>query len=96
MTNLDSQTTADFWDAYITAAEAASSAQTALCAPRAAARCAALPQEYRCAKNTDAQPGDGDGAPFVQSGDREGEYHGDQPANRDHDDDRPRIEQDRW
>lgn len=31
MTNLDSQTTADFWDAYITAAEAASSAQTALC-----------------------------------------------------------------
>ena len=32
MTNLDSQTTADFWDAYLTAAEAANSAQTALCA----------------------------------------------------------------
>ena len=96
MTNLDSQTTADLWDAYLTAAEAANSAQTALCTSGAAPEGVALPQEDRCAECTDSQPRDGDGAPFVQSGDREGEYHGDQPANRDHDDDRPRIEQDRW
>ena len=123
MTNVDSQTTADFWDAYMTAAEAdnhvpmpaqtaweksigdddhsqstkaASSAQTALCAPRAAARCASLPEEDRCAERPDSQTGDGDGAPFVQSGDCEGEDHGDQPANGDNDDDRRRFEQDRW
>ncbi len=95
MMNVNPQTTADFWDAYVTAAEAASSVQTALCPPRAAARCASLPEKNRCAENTDAESGDRDGAPLMQPGDREGQDRGDQPANGDHDDDRPRLEQDR-
>jgi len=65
MTNANPQTTADFWDAYITAAEAASSVQAALCAPRTAARCASLPEEDRRAKDTDSQTGDRDGTPLV-------------------------------
>ena len=44
------------------------SAQTALCAPRAAARRASLPEEDRCAKNTDSQTGDGDDAYAAKAG----------------------------
>ena len=95
MTNANPQTTADFWDAYITAAEAASSVQAALCAPRTAARCASLPEEDRRAKDTDSQTGDRDGTPLVQTGDCECQDRGYQPAHGDHDDDRPWFEQDR-
>ena len=95
MTNANPQTTADFWDAYITAAEAASSVQAALCAPRTAARCASLPEEDRRAKDTDSQTGDRDGTPLVQTGDRECQDRGYQPAHGDHDDDRRRFEQGR-
>ncbi len=63
MTNVNPQTTADFWDAYITAAEAASSAQTALRAARAAARCVPLPQEDRRAEDADPKAGHRDGTP---------------------------------
>jgi hypothetical protein len=65
MTNVNPQTTADFWDAYITAAEAASSAQTALCAARAAARCVSLPQEDRRAEDTDPKACHRDGTPLL-------------------------------
>jgi hypothetical protein len=95
MTNANPQTTADFWDAYIAAAEAASSVQAALCAPRAAAGCASLPKEDRRAKDTDSETGDRDGTPLMQPGDCECQDRGYQPANGDHDDDRRRFEQDR-
>jgi hypothetical protein len=95
MTDVNPQTTADFWDAYITAAEAAWSAQTALRTSRAAARCAALPQEDRRAKDPDSKTGDRDGTPAMQPGDCECQDRGYQPAHGDHDDDRRRSEQDR-
>jgi hypothetical protein len=95
MTNANPQTTADFWDAYIAAAEAASSVQAALCAPRTAARCASLPKEDRRAEDTDSETGDRDGTPLMQPGDCECQDRGYQPANGDHDDDRRRFEQDR-
>ena len=63
MTNVNPQTTADFWDAYITAAEAASSVQTALRAARAAARCGPLPQEDRRAEDADPKAGHRNGTP---------------------------------
>ena len=63
MTDVNPQTTADFWDAYISAAEAASSVQTALRAARAAARCAPLPQEDRRAEDTDPKTGHRNGTP---------------------------------
>jgi hypothetical protein len=65
MTNMNPQTTADFWDAYITAAEAASSVQTALRAARAAVRCAPLPQEDRRAEDADPKAGHRDGTPLL-------------------------------
>ena len=65
MTNVYPQTTADFWDAYITAAEAALSVQTALCSARAAARCAPLPQEDRRAEYADPEAGHRDGTPLL-------------------------------
>ena len=95
MTDVNPQTTADFWDAYITAAEAASSAQTALSSSRAAARCASLPKEDRCAEDPDAETGDRDGTPLLQPGDAECQDRGYQPADGDHGDDRRRLEQDR-
>ena len=63
MTDVNPQTTADFWDAYISAAEAASSVQTALRTARAAARCAPLPQEDRRAEDADAKTGHRNGTP---------------------------------
>ena len=54
MTNVNPQTTADFWDAYVTAAAAASSAQTALCTSGAPAHSVTLPEKNRRAENTDA------------------------------------------
>ena len=65
MLNANPQTTADFWDAYIAAAEAASSVQAALCAPRTAAGCASLPKEDRCAEDADPKTGHRDGTPLV-------------------------------
>jgi hypothetical protein len=95
MTDVNPQTTADFWDAYITAAEGASSGQTALCSARAAARCASLPKEDRRAEDPDSKTGDGNGTPLMQAGDCECQDRGYQPAHGDHDDDRRRLEQDR-